>query len=335
MAAARIQVTICRRPLLLLTLIIIAIFVFRAFLNVRFGDGSRNRSGEISMLTLNIWYSSEKMQERMEAVGELVQDLDPDFLIFQEVAQNNLLLLEKQGWFSRYYLIPPKADTLKRIEVGKSCAVILSRYVVNNWQQHAFNSFGKYRRAFVAGEFDDVVPSIKTKLVVAGTHLSHDVPRSRIREEQLKEALQILNPYKNVCFMGDLNILDEVDGEVVLPSPWFDAWLSLPGNTHSSGYTFAHNTSPFASVRKRNGTSKGRLDRILCKFSDFEVKEMKVVGNKLTKSGILPSDHFGVFAIIKPTTRTNRRRKVSQTESEEVYFKGPLGLGKVINPKDM
>ena len=86
MAAARIQVTICRRPLLLLTLIIIAIFVFRAFLNVRFGDGSRNRSGEISMLTLNIWYSSEKMQERMEAVGELVQDLDPDFLIFQEVA---------------------------------------------------------------------------------------------------------------------------------------------------------------------------------------------------------------------------------------------------------
>ena len=111
MAAGRIQVTICRRPLLLLPLIIIAIFVFRAFLNVRFGGGSRNRSREISMLTLNIWYSSEKMQERMEAVGELVQDLDPDFLIFQEVAQNNLPLLEKQGWFSRYYLIPPKADT--------------------------------------------------------------------------------------------------------------------------------------------------------------------------------------------------------------------------------
>ena len=160
-------------------------------------------------------------------------------------------------------------------------------------------------------------------------HLSHDVPRSRIREEQLKEALQILDPYKNVCLMGDLNILDEVDGEVVLPSPWFDAWLSLPGNTHSSGYTVSQNTSPFASVRKRNGTSKGRLDRILCKFSDFEVKEMKVVGNKLTKSGILPSDHFGVFAIIKPITRTNRRRKVSQTESEEVYFKRPLGWEKL------
>ena len=95
------------------------------------------------MLTYNIWISSEKMQERMVALREIVQDLEPDFLIFQEIGPNNLPLLEKQRWFSRYHLIPPKVDTMKRIEVGKSCAVILSRYAVSNWQMHEFKSVGE------------------------------------------------------------------------------------------------------------------------------------------------------------------------------------------------
>ena len=32
------------------------------------------------------------------------------------------------------------------------------------------------------------------------------------------------------------------------------------------GYTISQNTSPFASVRGRNGTASGRLDRVLCKI---------------------------------------------------------------------
>ena len=252
------------------------------------------------MLTYNIWISSEKMQERMVALREIVQDLEPDFLIFQEIGPNNLPLLEKQRWFSRYHLIPPKVDTMKRIEVGKSCAVILSRYAVSNWQMHEFKSVGEYRRAFVAADIKVAVPSMNVELVLAGTHLSYDVIRSKIREEQLREAISILSLYENVCFIGDLNILDEVDGVVVLPPPWFDAWLSIPKNTHKKGYTISDNTSPFTSVRQRNETSEGRLDRILCKLSDFKVKEMKVVGDKVTKAGILPSDHFRVFAVIKP-----------------------------------
>ena len=89
--------------------------------------------------------------------------------------------------------------------------------------------------------------------------------------------------------------------------PWIDAWLSIPGNTHSKGYTISQNTSPFASVRGRNGTASGRLDRVLCKLSDFEVKYARVVGDKLTNSGILPSDHFGVFTVIRPLKKANKK----------------------------
>ena len=316
------------RLLLLVFSIIVVFFVLRALLKVSFG--LRTESGEIRILTYNIWYSSEKMEERIEALGQVVQDLQPDFLVFQEVSLGNLPLLEKQHWLLGYHLIPPKVNTVKLITTSKSCAVIFSRYsAVDDWQIYLYEHFAKYRRALVGAEVKDIVPSKDVKLVLAGTHLAHDVPRALVREQQLKEAMQLLTPYENVCLMGDLNILDEVDGELVLPSPWFDAWLSIPGHTHSKGYTVSLNTSPFASVRRRNGTSLGRLDRILCKLSDFKVKEVRVVGNKLTKSGILPSDHFGVFAVIKPIAKTNKPRKTTKTK-DQVYFNRPPGWEKLI-----
>ena len=310
-------------------LIIVVFLLLRAFLNVHFGVSTRG-SDEITMLTFNIWYSSEKREERMAALGQVVQELDPDFLIFQEISLGNLPLLEKQRWFSKYRLTPPKVDARKLMTVSKSCAVILSRdkYAVNNWKIFLYKSFAKYRRSLVIAEIKDVIPWKNVDLLLGGTHLAHDVPRALIREEQLNEAVQILAPHENACLLGDLNILDEIDGELVLPSPWIDAWLSVPGNTHSGGYTISQNTSPFASVRQRNGTSSGRLDRVLCKLLDFEVKEVRVVGNKLTKSGILPSDHFGVFTVIRPSENTDKRRKTSQTK-DELYFKRPPGWEKL------
>ena len=318
------------RGLFTVLLIIVVFLVLRAFLNVPFGDSTRG-SGEITMLTFNIWYSSEKMEERMAALGQVVQELDPDFMIFQEISLANLPLLEKQRWFSNYRLTPPKVEARKLMTVSKSCAVVLSRhkYAVDNWKIFLYKRFAKYRRALVIAEIKDVIPSKSVDLLLGGTHLAHDVPRALIREDQLMEAVQILTPHENACLLGDLNILDEIDGELVLPSPWIDAWLSVPGNTHSNGYTISQNTSPFASVRQRNGTSSGRLDRVLCKLLDFEVKEVRVVGNKLTKSGILPSDHFGVFTVIKPSVNTDKRRKTSQTK-DEIYFKRPPGWEKLI-----
>jgi len=134
--------------------------------------------------------------------------------------------------------------------------------------------------------------------------------------------------------MGDLNIEDKVDGDIVLPSPWIDAWLSLPGNTDSNGLTYDRSKNPFAPVLKRtvNATSyKARLDRVLCKLSDFKVKEMRVVGDKLTKSGILPSDHFGVFTVLSATAETTRHRnRETDQEVEEVYFRRPSDWKRLI-----
>jgi len=280
------------------------------------------------MLTYNIWRSAEMMRERIEALGQIVEDLEPDILVLQEVTLENLAVLREQRWFSRYLLIPP--DVTKQGTI--SLEIILSSYPVDKWFISPYKNSPRKRKLVVAETKNAVLSSVK--FVIAGTHLVHAGENTRFRELQLKEALQVLTPYENVCVMGDLNIEDKVDGDVVLPSPWIDAWLSLPGNTDSNGLTWDRSKTPFASVLTRtvNATSyQARLDRVLCRLSDFKVKEMRIVGDKLTKTGILPSDHFGVFTVIELSVNTGDEQDKNSQTKQEVYFRRPPGWEKLIN----
>ena len=120
-----------------------------------------------------------------------------------------------------------------------------------------------------------------------------------------------------------------------MPSPWIDAWLSIPGNTYNNAYTWDRSKTPFTSVIKKsvNATSyQARLDRFLCKLSDFKVKEMRIVGDKVTKSGIVPSDHFGLFTVREQVQKTEHKQDNSkrlQTHGK-VYFNRPAGWKKLI-----
>jgi len=316
---------------MVLSVIVIVLPILRDFTNISFGINSvlgSTKSMEIKMLTYNIWFSDEKMRERMEALGEIVEDLEPDLLAFQEVTHENLAILQKQRWFSRRHMVPPNVA-----QEGKwHFVVILSSYPVERWQVYQLKNSN---RTLVLAETKSSISSVGVNFVIATTHLKHSGYNTRIREEQLKESLNIISAYDNVCVMGDLNIEDKVDGDVILPSPWIDAWLSMPGNTDSNGYTWDRSKTPFASVLKRtvNATSyQARLDRVLCKLPDFKVTEMRVVGDKVTKSGILPSDHFGLFTIIELAEKTEHKHDNSknlQTESE-VYFNRPAGWEKLI-----
>ena len=331
----RALLLIRKHPLLVILVSTITVFVLRALLRFP-SDGSlahgRTRSrapDEISMLTYNIWRSPEKMRERIAALGQIVDDLEPDILVLQEVTLENLVVLKEQRWFSRYRLIPPDVTVQGTI----SLEIILITYpAVQNWYISRFVNSPRKRKLVVA-ETTHLIPS-KVQFVIAGTHFVHAGENTILRELQLKESLKVLSPYENVCVMGDLNIEDKVDGDIVLPSPWIDAWLSLPGHTDSNGLTWDRSKTPFASVLKRtvNATSyKARLDRVLCKLSDFKVKEMRVVGDKLTKSGILPSDHFGVFTVLSATAVTTRHRnRETDQEVEEVYFRRPSDWKRLI-----
>ena len=336
---ASLTIPRARGPLLVISVVVVVFLILRVLMNVSFGGSSaigRTRSKEISMLTFNIWLSTEKMRERMEALGQIVEDLQPDLLAFQEVTLENLAILQEQRWFSRYRLIPPDVAKKAIIKGGPShFDIILSAYPVDKWFVYPLKNSLRNRRLVVA-ETKGSVSSAIAKFIIATTHLvyaSYAADRNSntlLREKQLKESFKVISAYDNVCVMGDLNIQDKTDGDIVLPSPWIDAWLSIPGNTNSNGYTWDRSKTPFASVLRRtiNATSyQARLDRVLCKLSDFKVKDMRIVGDQLTKSGILPSDHFGLFTVIELAEKSEQegsQMKKPQTENE-VYFNRPPG----------
>ena len=324
-----------RGILLVLSATVIVVLILRAFTNTSFGGGSvfgSIRSMEIRMLTYNIWLSDEKIRERMEALGEIVEDLEPNLLTFQEVTRDNLEILQEQRWFSRYHLAPWPPDLAKE---GKShFVVILSSFPVEKWKVYTLKTSPR-NRTLVVAETKSSISSAEDGFVIATTHLAYSGYNTRLREEQLRESVKIISVYDNVCVMGDMNILDKVDGNVVLPSPWIDAWLSIPGNTDNNGYTWDRNKIPFTSVLKRTVNSNSyqiRPDRVLCRLSDFKVKDMRIVGDKATKSGVFPSDHFGLFTVIELVQNMKHNHdnsKKLQTESE-VYFNRPAGWEKLI-----
>ena len=326
--------SVSRGPVLVLLVVIILVYALRYYLSVPSGGSLAERKGtrkQISLLAWNIYYPSVKMRERMEALGQIVQELEPDILALQEVTPENLALLRNQPWFSGYHMIPPDISN----EVHHS-VVILSVFPVDKWFSHPFKKAPYTNRKIITAELTNAVSS--PRFVVGVTHLVHARQNTLQRELQLKETLQVLSPYDNVCVMGDMNILSgraEVDGFVVLPSSWIDVWLSFPGNTDENGYTYDQSKNPFVALKRKgkSGILKARCDRVFCKLSDFKVKEMRIVGDKLTKSKIVPSDHYGLLTVIEQSGNTEHKHGIKSPTEEEVYFERPAGWEKLVGQK--
>ena len=178
--------------LVALSIIFVVLLILRSFANVRFRGSlvhDSKRSMEIRILTFNIWRSTEKMRERMEALGEIVEDLEPDLVTFQEVTRDNLAILQEQRWFSRYHLVLPDVAEQERPELA-----ILSSYPVEKWQVYPFqkSDFPRQRRIVVA-ETSSSSASTRAKFVIAATHLVHSGFNTKLREEQLKESVKIIS----------------------------------------------------------------------------------------------------------------------------------------------
>ena len=325
---------VSRGPVLVLLVVIILVYALRYYLSVPSSDSLVERTGtrkQISLLAWNIYFPSVKMRERMEALGQIVQKLEPDILALQEVTPENLALLRNQPWFSRYHMIPPDISN----EVDHS-VVILSVFTVDKWFPHPFKKAPYTNRKIITAELKNTVSS--PRFVVGVTHLVHARQNTLQRELQLKETLQVLSPYDNVCVMGDMNIQSGrtlVDGVVVLPSSWIDVWLSFPGNTDDNGYTYDQSKNPFVALKRKgkSGILKARCDRVFCKLSDFKVKEMRIVGEELTKSKIVPSDHYGLFTVIEQSENTDHKHGIKSPTEKEVYFKRPAGWEKLVGHK--
>ena len=280
-----------------------------------------NETKQITMLTYNIWFDEFQMEKRMKGIAGIIEELKPNIISLNEVTLENLALLRIQAWFAKYKMVPQQTS-------GEDIyfVVILTDMPITSWRAFPFETSSMGRKLLIA---ELLVPqnndgTLVSKFTIATSHLESLDYNTREREQQLKKSIDLLSPYHNVCFMGDMNLETQIDGEIFLPKPWYDAWLSLPDNSNENGYTW----DPTVNKMLRYRTTRNRLDRVYCKLAAFRVHMMRIVGNEALSPGVFPSDHFGIFTTLTPATPEVESAEMETKVEGEVIFNRPVNWKK-------
>lgn len=285
-------------------------------------------NNKVTVLSYNIWFGEFMMKERMRGIGKIIQERNPDVVALNEVTRENLAMLREQPWFDSYNVLPTDIQNQNSYFV-----VLLTKLMIHSWKIYPFKNSCFGRKLLIAELRVRIPCNEKTKVVsltIATSHLESLDYNTIVREQQLKFSLRTLSCFNNACLMGDLNIEQKVDGDVNLPTPWFDAWLSIVGNSHvdENGYTWDPTINPMN--KDLSCMEQNRLDRIMCKLCDFRVRNVEIVGQNPLAPGVFPSDHFGVLAVFEPSTETKQIPGTTQTVEGEPEFKRPTGWEKFL-----
>jgi len=266
----------------------------------------------VKVMTYNLWFREDlELIRRMNAIGDLIQHHSPDLIGFQEVTPNIYLLFEKSDWWQAY-----KCSLSHEEAMGRPYYCMqMSKLPVESFNCKPFSNSHMGRELCTA----DVIVGGLIKLVWATSHLESPCPGpptwdqmfSKERVAQANESLRILRAFRNVIFCGDMNWDDKGDGPFPLPDGWIDAWAELkPGE---NGWTYDTKANAMISGNRK---LQKRLDRFVCKLSDFRVDSIEMIGKEAIPGityikqkkvrqeirqlvlPVLPSDHFGLVLTI-------------------------------------
>lgn len=267
----------------------------------------------ISLLTWNVWFEEDvALHERMAAIGQTVRDRGyPDVLLFQEMTPRIHQIMTAASWSQHYRTTDPPYNMAYFTSMFyKKDSVTCTRGPSEQMYPTSNMARGLRLMRGTAGGHD---------LLVATTHLesplgNHDM-RSSERKSQLKQAItwmQNEDGVSNCILAGDLN-WNAQDGDPPLPARWQDAWSTL--RPRDQGLTYDKATNQMLGTRP---TKWGRrLDRILCKLSSLRLQRIEMVGRdpipgavrrkqernrSISVLPVLPSDHYGLFLELAPTT---------------------------------
>jgi len=280
-------------------------------------------SGDVRLLTYNVWFGDVATVERLEALGAVITECDPHVLCLQEVTPQALFVLRDQEWWEKYSVgpSPPLQDYFSLMLFKRTVSgplVKREKYPFRNSRMGRYLDVVSYMRD----------PTSKASLAVGSSHLeSYINPRETSAEErrvQIAECFSWLNKHGNAVFMGDTN-WDDKDGDVPMPEGWCDAWLELrPGDP---GYTYDAKSNEML-----RGYLRKRLDRAFVKLKDFDLKRIEMVGTKpipgvtyrktvsnrgkseIVELPVVPSDHFGLLLTLRAKKRSEPKPEVDAVD---------------------
>jgi hypothetical protein len=248
----------------------------------------------MKLLTINMGMDLDKHLERLELLGDLVTAKKPDFIALQNVSIDGVKLLKSLHWTNRYNISSPPTTFETR---KKPQCVIMSTYPPNKdikWFHYKDPDSSLYILwSYYILNDKQKQPHV---LTIATTQLEVGVTSQcqEIREKQLNQALFFSQENEDVILMGDMSIIDAVDGHVSLSSPWKDAWLELPSSSPDTGHTFDPSNNTLIKVKT---IPSFRPDRILYSSRRYKLDNVELVGMQVEPSiGIHLSNHYGLLA---------------------------------------
>ncbi|KAJ1294772.1 hypothetical protein BS78_01G172300 [Paspalum vaginatum] len=276
------------------------------------GNSNSQLDKTVKIMTYNVWFREDlELIRRMNAIGDLIQHHSPDLICFQEVTPDIYLHFKKSDWWQAYKCSLSHEMAMER----PYYCMQMSRLPVKSFDCKPFSNSMMGRELCTA----DVTVGGLIKLVLATSHLESPCPGpptwdqmfSKERVAQANESLRNLGAFRNVIFCGDMNWDDKGDGPFPLPDGWIDAWAELkPGE---DGWTYDTKANLMLSGNRK---LQKRLDRFVCKLSDFKVESIEMIGKEAIPGityikekkvrqeirqlvlPVLPSDHFGLVLTI-------------------------------------
>lgn len=252
----------------------------------------------MKLLTVNMYVDLERFPERLEALGKLVLAKRPEFVALQSVTGDAVKKIKSSKWGVRYNVITPPITFETR---GKPACAILSTYPPMKSEVFYYREPDSPRHLLTG--FYTMFDKQKQQFVitVSTTHLEVGVEKewSVLREKQLNQALTVLAGEQDCITLGDLSVIDAVDGDLLLDG-WKDAWLSLHGDKED-GDTFVPAENTLIKVKQ---LPSYRPDRVIFKTLRLKLESVEVVGKELI-DGVQISSHFPLLATFQILDNAN------------------------------
>ncbi|MBD2435703.1 endonuclease/exonuclease/phosphatase family protein [Nostoc sp. FACHB-110] len=240
-------------------------------------------------------YEKDKIatEKRLPAIVEELRQCNADIIAIQEATPNLLELLLSQTWVRNYYI----SESSAAVTVRPYGNLLLSRLPFK-LVEHQF--WGRKRVLVGSCEINNQL------LHIAVVHLTSDRSQNALekRHHQLTTILAYLQTLPGSSLIaGDFNTRGNEQEEILTSAEYIDIWQQL--NPQTPGYTFDPQRNALAALMSLQGIPL-RLDRILLKSQnhDWQPHSIDLFACEPvpdTAEKIYPSDHFGLYAVLKAT----------------------------------
>jgi len=224
---------------------------------------------DLTFLQYNIMFKRDKWEKRMEGLGALITQLNPDVICLQEVTQRLITALIAQPWARVYFVTDPELTHFKHHGV-----VILSKVPILTSLIYDLPTSMDRKALLVTLQVETI------SVCVATFHLASGRGSVQQRKQQVNVLNRITQNHTHVIMMGDANMASSNENNS-FDKRFKDMWLLL--SFEDPGYTIGN---------------AARLDRVYLSRNNVEPISLEIVGKQPMEDGLCISDHYGLYGSV-------------------------------------